>query len=71
MVTATRVIDIDLEFDEPATRVVDDTTERASVGKASTSGAMAPIILVGNSRFFGISHSFTIITIKCHGPIHI
>ncbi|KAL5840760.1 hypothetical protein ACOSQ4_013368 [Xanthoceras sorbifolium] len=50
MVTATRVIDIDLEFDEPATRVVDDTTERASVGKASTSGAMAPIILVGNSR---------------------
>ncbi|KAL5790216.1 hypothetical protein ACOSQ2_005104 [Xanthoceras sorbifolium] len=39
MVTATRVINLDLEFDEPATRVVDDATEGASVGEASISGA--------------------------------
>ncbi|KAL5785607.1 hypothetical protein ACOSQ2_007999 [Xanthoceras sorbifolium] len=30
MVTATRVIDLDPEFGEPTTRIVDDTTERAS-----------------------------------------
>ncbi|KAL5842810.1 hypothetical protein ACOSQ3_013413 [Xanthoceras sorbifolium] len=49
MVRATRVIDIDLEFNEPTTKVVDDMTERDSVGEpsadeASTSEAMAPIV---------------------------
>ncbi|KAL5772882.1 hypothetical protein ACOSQ2_012806 [Xanthoceras sorbifolium] len=35
MVTATRVIDLNSEFDEPATRVVDNVIERANVGEAS------------------------------------
>ncbi|KAL5775643.1 hypothetical protein ACOSP7_013200 [Xanthoceras sorbifolium] len=52
MVRATRVIDIDLEFNEPTTKVVDDMTERDSVGEpsadeASTSEAMAPIVSGG------------------------
>ncbi|KAL5823391.1 hypothetical protein ACOSQ4_021291 [Xanthoceras sorbifolium] len=33
MVTATGVIDLDLEFNKPTTRIVDDATERASVGE--------------------------------------
>ncbi|KAL5825297.1 hypothetical protein ACOSQ3_021360 [Xanthoceras sorbifolium] len=44
MVTATGVIYLDPEFDEPATKVVDDVTKRASVGEASTSGAAAPMV---------------------------
>ncbi|KAL5794214.1 hypothetical protein ACOSP7_002808 [Xanthoceras sorbifolium] len=46
---ATRVIDLDPEFDEPTSRVVDVTMERASVDKASadevsTSGAVALMV---------------------------
>ncbi|KAL5745831.1 hypothetical protein ACOSP7_026977 [Xanthoceras sorbifolium] len=52
MVTATEVIDLDLEFDEPTTRVVDSATERASIGEASTSGTVAPMISVRDSRVY-------------------
>ncbi|KAL5840522.1 hypothetical protein ACOSQ3_013191 [Xanthoceras sorbifolium] len=44
MVTATEVIDLDPEFDKPTTIVVDDMTERASVGEALTSGVVAPMV---------------------------
>ncbi|KAL5762625.1 hypothetical protein ACOSP7_018889 [Xanthoceras sorbifolium] len=47
MVTATGVIDLDPKFLEPATRVVDDAMERANVGEASTSGAVALIVRWG------------------------
>ncbi|KAL5760374.1 hypothetical protein ACOSQ2_019212 [Xanthoceras sorbifolium] len=47
MVTATGVIDLDPKFREPATRVVDDAMERASVGEASTSGAVALMVRWG------------------------
>ncbi|KAL5760770.1 hypothetical protein ACOSQ2_019608 [Xanthoceras sorbifolium] len=48
MVTATGVIDLDPVFGQPTTRIVDDATERASVCKASTSGAVAPTILTNS-----------------------
>ncbi|KAL5774934.1 hypothetical protein ACOSP7_012491 [Xanthoceras sorbifolium] len=49
MVTATRVIDLNSEFDKPATRVVDNAIERANVGeasghKASTSRVVASMV---------------------------
>ncbi|KAL5840872.1 hypothetical protein ACOSQ4_013480 [Xanthoceras sorbifolium] len=49
IVTATGVIDLDPEFDEPATRVIDNVTERTNVSeassdKASTSGAVALMV---------------------------
>ncbi|KAL5767690.1 hypothetical protein ACOSQ2_014473 [Xanthoceras sorbifolium] len=52
MVTATEVIDLDPEFGEPTTRIVDDATERASIGEASadkalTSDAVASVISEG------------------------
>ncbi|KAL5773798.1 hypothetical protein ACOSQ2_013722 [Xanthoceras sorbifolium] len=49
VVTATGVIDLDPEFGKPSIRIIDDAIERASVreasaDKASTSGAVAPVI---------------------------
>ncbi|KAL5823374.1 hypothetical protein ACOSQ4_021274 [Xanthoceras sorbifolium] len=44
MVMATRVIYLDPKFDEPATKVVDDVTKKASVGEASTSGSETPMV---------------------------
>ncbi|KAL5773695.1 hypothetical protein ACOSQ2_013619 [Xanthoceras sorbifolium] len=59
IVTATGVIDLDPEFDEPATRVIDNVTERTSVSeassdKASTSGAMA-LMVGGGFLLWGLS----------------
>ncbi|KAL5743927.1 hypothetical protein ACOSP7_026790 [Xanthoceras sorbifolium] len=46
-VTTTGVIDLNPEFGEPTTRIVDDATEKDSVGEASTSRAVAPVICGG------------------------
>ncbi|KAL5812287.1 hypothetical protein ACOSQ3_027237 [Xanthoceras sorbifolium] len=46
-VMTTGVIDLNPEFGEPTTRIVDDATEKDSVGEASTSRAVAPVICGG------------------------